>query len=148
MILINQLIWSKIMTKKMPLKPETLADIMQHYSSPEQFADFFAGLKKAVIENALSAELDQHLGYHKGAKSPADNSRNGSSQKTIITDTGKIDLITPRDRDSSFEPQIIKKGQTRLQGFDDKIIAMYARGMSIAGYTGSSSRDLWHRSIS
>lgn len=65
------------MTKKMTLKPQTLADIMQHYSNSEQFADFFASLKKSVIENALSAELDLHLGYPKGSKSIADNTRNG-----------------------------------------------------------------------
>lgn len=119
------------MTKKMNLKPETLADIMQHYSSPEKFAEFFAELKKSVIENALQAELDIHLGYPKGKKSLDTNYRNGTGDKTIITDTGELEIETPRDRNSSFEPQIIKKGQTRLQGFDDKIISMYARGMSM-----------------
>jgi putative transposase len=119
------------MTKKLKLSQETMADIMQHYSSPEQFADFFAGLKKAVVEKALEGELDLHLGYNKGQKSIDDNYRNGSSSKTIMTDHGELVIDTPRDRDSSFTPQIIKKGQTRLQGFDDKIIAMYARGMSM-----------------
>ena len=84
----------------MPLKPETLADIMQHYPNPEHFAEFFASLKKSVIENALSAELDLHLGYPKGSRSIGNNTRNSSSTKIIITDTGKLALEIPRDRDS------------------------------------------------
>jgi putative transposase len=119
------------MTKKLTLKPETMSDIMKYYSSPEQFAEFFSGLKKAVIEKALEGELDHHLGYDKGQKSVTDNSRNGYYPKTVITDNGQIEINNPRDRDSSFEPQIIKKGQRRLQGFDEKIISMYARGMSM-----------------
>lgn len=98
----------------MTLKPETLADIMQHYSSPEEFAEFFAGLKKAVLEKALEGELDVHLGHPKGSRSIAGNVRNGASSKTAHTDTGPVTMDTPRDRDSSFEPQIIKKGQTSL----------------------------------
>ena len=119
------------MTKKLDLKKETLRDIMQHYESPEQFAEFFAGLRKAVIEQALEGELENHLGYSKHQKSIEGNSRNGVSSKTVTMDNGQLLINTPRDRESSFEPQIIKKGQTRLQGFDDKIIAMYARGMSM-----------------
>jgi putative transposase len=119
------------MTKKLTLKKDTLQDIMQHYSSPEQFAEFFAGLKKAVIEQALAGELDVHLGYAKNQRTIDNNSRNGVNSKRIITDTGELVIDAPRDRDGSFTPQIIKKGQTRLRGFDDKIIAMYARGMSM-----------------
>ena len=118
-------------TKKLNLKKDTLQDIMQYYSSPEQFAEFFAGLKKAVIEQALQGELDTHLGYDKYHKCKDNNCRNGSSSKIVTTDTGQVEIETPRDRESSFEPQIIKKGQTRLQGFDEKIISMYARGMSM-----------------
>lgn len=119
------------MTKKLNLKKETLIDIMQHYESPEQFAEFFAGLRKAVIEQALEGELENHLGYSKHQRSIEGNSRNGVSSKIVTMDNGQLLINTPRDRASSFEPQIIKKGQTRLQGFDDKIIAMYARGMSM-----------------
>lgn len=119
-------------TKKLNLKKDTLQDIMQYYSSPEQFAEFFAGLKKAVIEQALQGELDTHLGYDRHHKCIDNNCRNGGSTKIVTTDTGQVEIETPRDRESSFEPQIIKKGQTRLQGFDEKIISMYARGMSMS----------------
>ena len=121
----------KQMKKSMKLKEETLADILANYSKPEDFADIWNNLKKAVIEKMMDGELEHHLGYAKGAKSLDDNVRNGSSPKTIYTDTGAIAIETPRDRNSTFEPQVIKKGQTRFNGFDDKIISLYARGMSM-----------------
>jgi transposase-like protein len=114
------------MTRKLNSKKETLTDIMQHYESPEQFAEFFAGLREAVIEQALEGELENHLGYRKHQKTIDVNSRNRVSSKVVTMDNGQVVINTPRDRESSFSPQIIKKGQTRLQGFDDKIIAMYA----------------------
>lgn len=119
------------MTKKLNLKPETLTDIMSSYEKPEDFTELWAQLRKAVIEKALEGELDHYLGYPKGSKSTNDNARNGTSPKTVYTDTGTLSIESPRDRHSSFEPQIIKKGQTRFTGFDDKIISMYARGMSM-----------------
>jgi putative transposase len=89
-------------------------------------------LTKAILERALAAELTEHLGYEKhdpvGYKSG--NSRNGATKKALKGDFGEIELETPRDRDSSFEPKIIAKGQTRFTGFDDKILSMYARGMT------------------
>jgi putative transposase len=90
-------------------------------------------LKKALAERALNAEMDHHLGGEGGAG----NGRNGYGQKTVITDTGKLELEVPRDRQSSFDPQLIAKYQRRFPGFDDKVISMYARGMStreIAGH--------------
>lgn len=90
-------------------------------------------LKKALAERALGAEMD----YHLGSDDQAGNSRNGYGRKTVITDTGKIDIDVPRDRSGSFDPQLIAKYQRRFPGFDDKIISMYARGMStreIAGH--------------
>jgi putative transposase len=90
-------------------------------------------LKKALAERALNAEMDHHLGGEGGAG----NGRNGYGQKTVLTDTGKIELEVPRDRQSSFDPQLIAKYQRRFPGFDDKVISMYARGMStreIAGH--------------
>lgn len=90
------------------------------------------GLKKAILERALSAELDTHLGYKKNEVNDSDNYRNGYSPKTVFTDNDKIGIDVPRDRDSSFKPQIISKNQTRFKGFDDKIISMYSRGMTVA----------------
>ena len=86
----------------------------------------------AVIERCLETELDTHLGYPKhGRKGSAlGNTRNGHSQKTLKGEQGHIEIEVPRDRQSSFEPQLVKKGQTRLEGFDDKILALYARGMT------------------
>lgn len=89
-------------------------------------------LTKRLVERALEGELTDHLGYPKHAPVAklSDNSRNGSSQKTLKGDMGEIPIDIPRDRDGSFDPRLIKKHQTRFDGFDDKIIAMYARGMT------------------
>jgi putative transposase len=84
------------------------------------------GLKKALAERALNAEMDHHLDGPDGLG----NSRNGYSSKTVITDTGKLSLDVPRDRQASFDPTLIAKYQRRFPGFDDKVISMYARGMS------------------
>jgi putative transposase len=87
---------------------------------------------KAVLERALGEELSQHLGYdkHDPAGRGSGNSRNGSTPKRLLTEIGGIDLEVPRDRAGSFEPQIVRKGQTRLDGFNERIIALYARGMT------------------
>src|SRR4051812_10323293 len=91
------------------------------------------GLKKALAERALNAEMDHHLAGDGGAG----NSRNGYGRKSVITDTGRIELEVPRDRQASFDPQLIAKYQRRFPGFDDKVVSMDARGMStreIAGH--------------
>ena len=90
------------------------------------------GLIKSLIEAAMNAELDHHLGYEKHEKRPlgADNSRNGRTSKKLKGDFGEAEILVPRDRNASFEPKIVAKGQRRWDGFDDKIIAMYSRGMS------------------
>ena len=87
---------------------------------------------KAVLERALGEELTEHLGYekHDPAGRGSGNSRNGSTPKRLLTEVGGIDLAVPRDRAGSFEPQIVRKGQTRLDGFNDRIIALYAGGMT------------------
>jgi transposase-like protein len=88
--------------------------------------------KKALIERALGGELTHHLGYPAGAKpDDAANKRNGSTPKTIVTDEGALDIDVPRDRDGSFEPVLIPKHERRFTGFDDKILALYARGLSV-----------------
>jgi transposase-like protein len=87
---------------------------------------------KAVLERALAEEMTGHLGYekHDPAGRGSGNSRNGSTAKTVLTDVGAVDLTVPRDRAGTFDPQIVRKGQTRLEGFNDRIIALYARGMT------------------
>src|SRR5579863_4212424 len=91
-----------------------------------------AGLTKRVLESMLEAEMTEHVGYeaHDPAGHNSGNSRNGATTKTLKGDFGEVPLETPRDRNGSYEPKIIGKGQTRFTGFDDKIISMYARGMS------------------
>jgi transposase-like protein len=87
---------------------------------------------KAVLERALAEELTGHLGYdkHDPAGRGSGNNRNGTTGKTVLTDIGAVDLAVPRDRNGSFDPQIVRKGQTRLKGFNERIIALYARGMT------------------
>jgi putative transposase len=89
-------------------------------------------LTKAILERVLNAELTEHLGYekHDPAGYKSGNSRNGKSSKTLKGDFGEMEVETPRDRNSTFEPKILEKNQTRWTGFDDKILSMYARGMT------------------
>lgn len=92
--------------------------------------DFRKMLTKVTIETALNAELDEHLGYEKHAPRTNTNSRNGYSAKSVITDDGEVPIDVPRDRESSFEPQLVRKHQTRFQSMDDKILSLYAKGMT------------------
>ncbi|ODY59276.1 IS256 family transposase, partial [Vibrio parahaemolyticus] len=92
--------------------------------------DFRKMLTKVTVETALNAELDEHLGYQKHQSRTSSNSRNGYSGKSIITDDGEVDIDVPRDRDASFEPQLVRKHQTRFQSMDDKILSLYAKGMT------------------
>jgi transposase-like protein len=87
---------------------------------------------KAVLERALAEEMTEHLGYerHDPAGRGSGNSRNGATSKTLLTDVGAVGLDVPRDRNGSFQPRIVRKGQTRLDGFNERIVALYARGMS------------------
>jgi len=92
--------------------------------------EFQAILTKVTVEAALNVELDEHLGYDKHHSSDNKNSRNGRTHKTLRTSEGQFELATPRDRDGSFEPKLVKKQQTRFTAMDDKILFLYARGMS------------------
>jgi putative transposase len=89
-------------------------------------------LTKRLLERAMEVELTDHLGYepHREPPGGAGNTRNGSTSKTLITESGEVRIDTPRDRAGTFEPQIVRKRQRRFEGFDDKILALYARGMS------------------
>src|SRR3954468_21503230 len=91
-----------------------------------------AQLTKRLVERALSAELTEHLGYEPHQEPPGGvgNTRNGSTGKTLATEQGPVEIETPRDRNATFEPQIVRKGQRRFEGFDDKILALYSRGLS------------------
>lgn len=98
--------------------------------SPQDLTEFSQMLKKVAVEAALNAEMDDHLGYEKHEKSNTSNSRNGYSSKTVRTEDGPLELNTPRDRESSFEPKLVKKHQTRFTAMDDKILYLYAKGMT------------------
>src|SRR5262245_21214554 len=89
--------------------------------------------KKTLVERMLGGELTHHLGYPPGGEKPADttNQRNGTSGKTVLTDDGPLTLDIPRDRAGTFEPQLIGKHERRFAGFDDKILALYARGLTV-----------------
>ncbi|WLH46200.1 IS256 family transposase [Pseudomonas beijingensis] len=127
-------------TKKRPalrelpkIPKELLEQFTDGMMTAEAIEDASAAFKKALIERALSAELGHHLGYPPGAQRPEDetNQRNGKSGKTVLTGDGPIRLDIPRDRDGSFSPILIPKHERRYTGFDDKIISMYARGMTV-----------------
>ena len=94
--------------------------------------------KKALIERAMSGELSHHLGYGRGQDKPkgATNHRNGKSAKTVLTEDGPLHIEVPRDREGSFEPILIPKHERRFKGFDERIVAMYARGMTVREIQG------------
>ncbi|GAB7263440.1 IS256-like element ISEc39 family transposase [Dickeya ananatis] len=87
-------------------------------------------LTKLTVETALNAELTDHLGYEKNTPKSGSNTRNGYSTKTVLSDAGEIELSTPRDRENTFEPQLIKKNQTRITQMDSQILSLYAKGMT------------------
>ena len=117
---------------------ELLEQLIPGPVTPGQLEDIFQRFKKAFIERALGAEMSHHLGYAPGQAKPdgAVNHRNGKSAKRVLTDTGALAIEVPRDRHGSFEPQLIGKHERRFTGFDDKIIAMYARGMTVREIQG------------
>ena len=109
--------------------------LLADYKKPEDIIGengLLKQLTKALLERAMQVEMTDHLGYekHDPVGNNSGNSRNGATTKTLKGDFGEMPLETPRDRNGSYEPKIIGKGQTRFTGFDDKIISMYARGMS------------------
>jgi putative transposase len=123
------------------IRDELIEELLQGYGSPADLLGeegLFRELKKRLLERALGAELSEHLGYEKGdpAGRGTGNSRNGHSSKTVLGDDGAIEIAVPRDRNGSFEPQLVAKGQTRLDGFDDRIISLYARGLSVREIQG------------
>jgi putative transposase len=128
------------MTTTMTLKnnakaAQLLDELLKDYKNPEDIlgaSGLLKQLTQAVVERALDAELTHHLGYakHDPAGHGSGNARNGKSAKTLKTDQGPLPIAVPRDRNGTFEPILVPKGETRFRGFDDKIVSMYARGMT------------------
>lgn len=117
-----------------PKIPEELLDqLVTGPITQDQFQLIVGALKKAVFERAMGAEMTAHLGYKRGEPKPPgqSNQRNGTSGKTVLTDEGPVDIEVPRDREGTYEPLLIGKHQRRFEGFDQKIISMYARGMTV-----------------
>src|SRR5512134_3511844 len=132
----------KSLTPDAPLAPvpsEILDQVVgQGPISPDELDAAVRRFKKAIIERALGGELTHHLGYPPGGTKPqeATNHRNGTSGKTVLTDDGPLAMEVPRDREGSFEPRFIPKHERRFTGFDDKILALYARGMTVREIQG------------
>ena len=114
---------------------ELLDELLAGACTEEEIAGpggLLAELTKQLVERAMEVELTDHVGYEPHTEPPGGtgNTRNGTGPKTLITEHGKVGIDAPRDRDGSFEPKIVKQRQRRFQGFDDKILALYARGLS------------------
>lgn len=117
----------------MKLDEAMLAGVLAGCKTPEDVVSVYSQMLQRVINRSLEGEMDAHLGYARHAKGPAEqrgNTRNGGMSKTLKGTFGEIAVTTPRDRAGTFEPQLVKKRQTRLGDFEDKILALYARGMS------------------
>ncbi len=120
---------------------ELLDELLKNYSKPEDLTGPDGLLKQltaALVERAMEAEMTDHLGYEKShpAGYNSGNSRNGRTRKKLKTERGEVEIEVPRDREGSFEPQIVKKRQTHFDGFDDKILSMYTRGMTVREIQG------------
>ncbi|MDQ3256013.1 MAG: IS256 family transposase, partial [Acidobacteriota bacterium] len=117
------------------IDPKLIDELLKNYTKPEDILGENGLLKqftKALLERAMQVEMNEHLGYekHSAAGDNSGNSRNGTSSKTLKGDFGELPIEVPRDRKSEFAPKIVPKGQTRLDGFNEKILSLYARGMT------------------
>ena len=124
------------------IPPELLDQLVKGPMTAEAVQDASHAFKKALIERALGAEMSHHLGYALGFEKPetVTNHRNGNSGKTLLTDDGPLRIEVPRDREGEFEPKLVGKHDRHFTGFDDKIIAMYARGMTVREIQGFLSQ--------
>jgi transposase-like protein len=125
--------------KKTPeFPPEALDALIADVKTPADLEALFRRMKKAVVERALGAELTHHLGYAPGEPKPPTqpNHRHGTTPKTVLTDDDQIPLDIPRDRAGSFTPQLVPKGLRRLPGFDEKVLSLYARGLTVREIRG------------
>ena len=139
------------MAKKKDRTDELLSELVKGKSPAEILGEggVLKQLTKRLVENALEGEMTEHLGYepHAAEGKNTGNSRNGKSEKTIHTDTGSVEIDVPRDRAGTFEPKLVRKRQRRLEGFDDKILSLYARGMTTREIQGHL-KDLYGTEIS
>lgn len=136
----------------MAIPDELIAQLLKEYKKPDDLLGeegILQDLTKRLVERALDAELDTHLGYgkHDSAGRGTGNSRNGKGRKTVKTKSGEMEIETPRDRNASFAPELIPKGQRRFDGFDDKIMSLYARGMTVREIQGHL-KDLYGVEVS
>ena len=124
----------------MAIKRDTLDGLLAGHDPQAVFAKdgLFDELKKALAERVLNAEIDDHLDGEAAAGKR--NSRNGYSKKRVLTETSKLDLRIPRDREGTFDPKLIARYQRRFPGFDEKIVSMYARGMTVREIQGHLSQ--------
>jgi putative transposase len=134
------------------LKSELVEELRKLVRNPEDLfgpTGIFHQLKGALMERLLEEEMSEHLGFEKNATEGrgASNSRNGYTNKTVQTETGAVEIRVPRDRTGTFEPQLVPKRQRRLEGFDDKVLALYARGMSVRDIQGHL-RELYGTDVS
>jgi putative transposase len=120
------------MEPKFDIDPKLVEDLAKSIKTEKDLASLSKYLLKLTVERAMNTEMDEHLGYEKHSVDGKNtgNSRNGHSQKTLKGDFGEVDIKTPRDRNATFEPQLIRKGQTRFTDFDKQILALYAKGMT------------------
>jgi putative transposase len=120
------------------ISAEMLDKLVKGPMSADGVAGLVNSFKKALMERVLGEEMSHHLGYSPGEAKPQErtNHRNGSSSKTVLTDSGAVQIDIPRDREGTFEPLLIGKHERRFQGFDDKILSMYARGMTVREIQG------------
>lgn len=129
-------------------KEEMLSDaFLKQFKSGEELSSFLAQLQKRGIEKMLEGELDAHLGYDKHAHATSTNSRNGFSSKRIKTSFGETEIQVPRDRDASFNPMIIPKRQSMVDGLENVIVSLYAKGMSVSDIE-EQIREVYHFDVS
>ena len=118
-----------------PATTAALDALLAGVTTPAELEDVFRAVKQRLVERVLEAELTEHLGYPPGGTPPGEgpsrNARNGTTPKTVLTDAGALPLAIPRDRAGSFTPQFVPKGVRRLPGFDQKVLSLYARGLTV-----------------
>ena len=121
------------------LPPGLIDQLAAGVKTPADFQQVYRAFQKALTEKGLQAERTHHLGYPvREGRAPDGNARNGTTPKRVATDTGTLDLAIPRDRDSAFAPQFVPKGVRRLPGFDETVLALYARGLTTRELQGFS----------
>ncbi|MGH6629715.1 MAG: transposase, partial [Burkholderiales bacterium] len=113
----------------MALSKETLDQLTVEFKTPQELRSAYSQMLQHMINRALESEMQAHLGHERHGRSSG-NTRNGKARKTVLSTEGALEIETPRDRDGTFEPQLVQKRQVRLAGMEEKILALYARGMT------------------